>query len=80
MEYEFTIEFELPCPDEDIDELVEKLGAAGCDDALIGLGTPGQIALKFCREAEFSQLAVESAIREVQKGVPSAVPHISFKC
>lgn len=76
MEYEFTIKFKLPDPDEDIDGLVGKLGAAGCGDALVGMGTPGQIALKFSREAESTQLAVESAIRDLQKAVPSAVPHI----
>lgn len=80
MEYEFTIKFKLPHPDVDVDELVERLETAGCDDALIGMGTPGQMALKFSREAKSTQAAIQSAIRDVQKAVPFAVPHIFIEC
>lgn len=72
MEYEFTIKFKLPSPDEDMDEIVEKLGAAGCDDALVGVGTPGRIALKFSREAKSSEAAILSAIKDVRKAIPKA--------
>lgn len=72
MEYEFTVKFSLPNPDGHIDEIVERLGKAGCDDALVGIGTPGRIALKFSREAKSSEAAIESAIRDVQKAVPLA--------
>lgn len=72
MEYDFTIKFKLPSTDESIDELVEKLGSAGCDDALVGVGTPGRIALKFSREAKSSEAAILSAIKDVKKAIPSA--------
>lgn len=72
MEYEFTVKFRLPSADADIDEIVERLGSAGCDDALIGVGTPGRIALKFAREAETAEDAILSAIEDVRKAVPLA--------
>lgn len=72
MEHEFAVKFSLPKPNGHIDEIVERLGEAGCDDALVGIGTPGKIALKFSREAKSSGAAIESAIRDVQKAVPLA--------
>jgi len=36
MEYEFTVTWAIP--DSNAGELVERLGAAGCTDALVGLG------------------------------------------
>lgn len=71
MEYEFTVKFSLPNP-YDIDEIIERLGEAGCDDALVGIGTPGGIVLKFSREAKSSEAAIEGAIRDVQRAVPLA--------
>jgi predicted DNA-binding transcriptional regulator AlpA len=72
MEYEFTVKFKLPNADEDIDAVVERLGSTGCDDALVGIGIPGRVALKFSREAESSEAAILSAIRDVRKALPSA--------
>lgn len=72
MEHEFTVKFSLPNPDGHIDEIVGRLGEAGCDDALIGIGAPGRIALKFSREARSSEAAIASAIRDIQKAVPLA--------
>ena len=62
MEYEFTLKYWLTTADSDADELVERLGAAGCDDALVGIGQPGRIALDFSREARSAQAAVVSAL------------------
>jgi hypothetical protein len=58
MEYEFTLKYRLAAADSDDDELVERLGAAGCDDALVGIGQPGRIALDFSREARSAQVGV----------------------
>ena len=44
--YEFRLKFSLPASESDMDELVERLGAAGCDDALIGIGQPGRIGFR----------------------------------
>lgn len=72
MEYEFTLKYRLATADSDADELVERLGAAGCDDALVGIGQPGRIALEFCREASSAQSAVVSAMTAVKKAIPNA--------
>ncbi|MEW3697554.1 DNA-binding protein, partial [Pseudomonas aeruginosa] len=52
MEYIFTLKYQLADDDRDPETLVERLGEAGCDDALIGIGQPGRLALEFTREAE----------------------------
>ncbi len=41
MEYTFTLKYQLAEHDSDPDKLVERLGDAGCDDALVGIGQPG---------------------------------------
>jgi hypothetical protein len=71
MQYEFSLRFELPA-DADADSVVERLGAAGCDDALVGIGMPGRIALNFTREARSAEEAVYSAISDVRRAVTGA--------
>ena len=72
MEYEFTLKYRLAAARSDADELVERLGAAGCDDALLGIGQPGRIALDFSREARSAKAAVISAMKAVKKAIPTA--------
>ncbi len=73
MEYTFTLKYQLSERDCDHDQLVERLGAAaGCDDALIGVGQPGRIALEFVREAESAQEALISAMSNIKAAIPSA--------
>ena len=72
MEYEFTLKYRLAAAGSDADELVERLGAAGCDDALLGIGQPGRIALDFSREARSAKAAVVSAMKAVKKAIPTA--------
>jgi hypothetical protein len=72
MEYEFELRFKLPTDDADAGDLVERLGEAGCDDALIGIGQPGRIALRFTREAESAKSAIVSALEDVKKAIPAA--------
>lgn len=73
MEYEFTLIFKIASDDADVDILLERLGAAGCDDALVGVGQAGRIALNFTREAGSAQEAIVSALRDVKKSVPAAL-------
>lgn len=70
-EYEFTLKFAIP---EDLDpEVLEaRLFENGCDDALVGLGQPGRLALSFTREASSADSAMTSAIEDVQAAVPQA--------
>ena len=72
MEYIFTLKYQLTEHDNDPDALVERLGEAGCDDALVGIGQPGRLALEFTRVAEGAQAAVHSALVDVKRAVPSA--------
>ena len=72
MEYTFTLKYQLASDDSDPHMLVERLGEAGCDDALVGIGQPGRLALEFTREADSADAAVRSALADVRGAVPSA--------
>lgn len=72
MEYIFTLKYRFAEHDDDPDVLVERLGEAGCDDALIGIGQPGRLALEFTREADSAEAAVRSALADVKRAIPSA--------
>ncbi|CAB3879686.1 hypothetical protein LMG26858_03160 [Achromobacter anxifer] len=72
MEYVFTLKYQLADDAHDLDALVERLGEAGCDDALVGTGLPGRLALEFTREADNAEAAVCSALRDVRRAAPSA--------
>lgn len=72
MEYTFTLKYQLADDDRDADALVERLGEAGCDDALVGIGQRGRLALEFTREAADAEEAVRSALADVRRAVPSA--------
>ena len=72
MEYTFTLKYQLADEDRDADALVERLGEAGCDDALVGIGQPGRLALEFTREAADADEAVRSALADVRHAAPSA--------
>ncbi len=72
MEYIFTLKYRLAEHDDDPDALVERLGESGCDDALVGIGQPGRLALEFTREANSAEAAVRSALADVKRAIPSA--------
>ena len=70
--YDFTLKFALDQHDADPEAYMEQLITSGCDDALIGIGERGRIALNFTREAESAVKAVLSAIHDVRRAIPSA--------
>lgn len=72
MEYDFVLKFKLAEGSADANDLVERLGEAGCDDAVVGIGQPGRIALSFTREADSARQAVISALENVKRAVPDA--------
>ncbi|RKR42503.1 DNA-binding protein [Paraburkholderia sp. BL17N1] len=72
MEYVFTLKYRLAVEDCDLDAIVERLGEVGCDDATVGIGQPGRIALFFTREGESAFEAVVSALQDIKRVVPSA--------
>lgn len=71
MEFEFTLRFQLSEAVSD-DEALERLGAAGCTDALVGTGVAGKLSLMYCREAENAQQAIRDALAEVTQALPDA--------
>ncbi|MFG0682003.1 helix-turn-helix transcriptional regulator [Pseudomonas sp. xss_4] len=71
MNYEFTLKFQVS-DRHDIDGLLERLVSHGCDDALVGIGQPGRLALSFVREASSADDAIRSALFDVQRAVPTA--------
>lgn len=70
--YEFELRFILPSGEFPSDEMIERLGDAGCDDALIGVGRAGRIALDFARRATSAHDAILSAVRDVKRAIPDA--------
>jgi hypothetical protein len=69
MEYDFVLKFKLAEGSADASDLVERLGDAGCDDAVVGIGQPGRIALNFTREANSAQDAIISALEDVKRAI-----------
>ncbi|EJM78920.1 hypothetical protein PMI31_00245 [Pseudomonas sp. GM55] len=72
MVFTFTLHYQLTSDESDMDTLVERLAEEGCDDALVGVGQPGRLALEFIREAPSADDAIESAIVDVRRAVPNA--------
>ncbi|MDA3920683.1 MAG: DNA-binding protein [Salinisphaera sp.] len=72
MEYMFTLKYRLSGHYDDSDALIERLGAAGCDDALPGIGLTGRLALEFTREADSAADALHSALADVKRALPMA--------
>jgi hypothetical protein len=71
MEFTFTLRYQLTSDDIDTDSLVDRLAEEGCDDALVGVGQPGRLALEFVREAPTAHDAIEGAIEDVRRAVPN---------
>jgi hypothetical protein len=72
MAYVFTLKYQLADEDGDHEQIVERLFESGCDDATIGIGQPGRIALSFRRESADAWSAIHTALRDVKRAVPSA--------
>lgn len=70
MNYDFTLSFALKEPTPD--DLEKLLWEAGCDDALIGIGRSGRLALHFIRDAGSADEAVATAARNVKRAIPSS--------
>lgn len=70
--YEFLLQLQLPDAGDDPAQWVDALAQAGCDDATVGIGQRGRIALDFAREARSAFEAVASAVRAVKRAIPGA--------
>ena len=69
-DYDFILKFELPDHDTDPEQFVDALYESGCDDASVGIGQQGRIALNFTRQSESALDAISSAIYDVKKAIP----------
>jgi hypothetical protein len=69
MEFNFTLKYRLPDAYDDGGMLEQRLVETGCDDALLGIGRPGRMALAFCREADNAGAALASALGDVQRAL-----------
>jgi hypothetical protein len=72
MEYHFTLKYRLSDHDNDHAALVDRLGEAGCTDALVGIGLQGFVVLDFTRVAADAKAAMFSALADVKKALPTA--------
>jgi hypothetical protein len=72
MVFTFTLHYQLTSHESDVDALVERLAEEGCDDALVGIGLPGRLALEFVREAFSAHEAIKGAIADVSRALPNA--------
>lgn len=72
MNHDFQLIFQLPENAPPANDMVEALAEAGCDDAIVGTGHPGRIALEFSRAADNARQAIDSAIDNMQTAVPGA--------
>lgn len=70
--YEFTLKFAVPVRTAEPDDWIDSLADAGCDDALIGTGISGRLALEFDRTASDADSALHSAVEDVQRAIPEA--------
>ncbi len=71
-QYDFTLKFALGQSNAEPEACLEKLAIEGCDDALVGLGQNGRIALNFTRKAASAYDAVLSALSDVKRAIPDA--------
>lgn len=75
MEHNFILRYRLDPADaaSDVDDILERLGEAGCMDALVGIGAPGKIVLDFARSATTLEQAIRIAMEDVERAIPTAV-------
>lgn len=71
MQHQFKLKFKLAA-ESNLDEIVERLGAVGCTDALVGIGMAGHVSLAFCRVAVSFEVAILEATADVRAALPGA--------
>lgn len=70
--YDFSLSFRLPDSGSDPEQWLGAIVAAGCDDATVGVGRLGRIALDFTRAARSAGAAMKSAVADVTRAIPGA--------
>ena len=70
--YDFTLTFSISRYGSNPENCLNALYEAGCDDAIVGTGLPGSIALNFSRTAKSAENAIRKAVFDVQNAIPYA--------
>ena len=70
--YDFTLTFSISRYGSNPENCLDALYEAGCDDAIVGTGMPGSIALNFSRTAKSAETAIRKALLDVQNAIPDA--------
>jgi len=70
--FDFTLKYRLEDAGENPEQHLDSLAQTGCNDAVVGIGQNGCIALNFVREAGSAYDAITSAIADVYKAIPEA--------
>jgi hypothetical protein len=68
--YEFDLVFALPGESEE-GELLDRLFEAGFDDAVVGLGTPGLVAISIERAGGDAETVISESARAIAAALPS---------
>ncbi len=69
-EFEFELVFALPRKDVALDEIVDALFEAGCDDAVVGLGAQGLLGLAFTRSGEDAEAVIADPVKTALAALP----------
>jgi len=70
VEFEFDIVVSLPKGAGDEDTIIDALFEAGCDDAVVGLGTSDLIGLGFTRAGKDAEMVISAAVKQVLSALP----------
>lgn len=70
-EFQFDVMIRLPKGNPDIEKVLDRLYEAGCDDAVVGLGTPGLLGLSFIRQGADREAVIAGAVRDALAGLPA---------
>lgn len=69
-EFQFDVMIRLPMSCPDIEDVVDRLYEAGCDDAVVGCGNPGMLGLAFVRKGTDPEAVIGGAVRDALAGLP----------
>ena len=69
-EFEFDLVIALPAGERDEDAMLDALFEAGCDDAIVGTGAAGLVALGFIREGADPEAVISGAVEQALRGLP----------
>jgi len=71
-EFDFELIYKLGNNKQDPNEYLDALFESGCDDATISTGQLRMISLSFTREAVSASKAIQSAMDDISKAIPTA--------